>query len=94
VAGEDGEGAVDLFGEDDLRELMRQGDAAEGEEEVGAGAGGVGPTVGRADGEDEALGSGVAVPPDGSGELFRGELLASAVEQDEECGSAAGLAVE
>jgi hypothetical protein len=84
VAGEDGEGAVDLLGEDGAGELVGQGDGAEGEDEVGAGAGGGGPAVGGADGEDEGLGAGVAEAAEVGGEVFAGELLAAAVEQDED----------
>jgi len=38
VAGEDGEGAVDLLGKYNACELVRQGDAAEGEQQVRTGA--------------------------------------------------------
>ena len=75
VAGEDGEGAVDLFGEDGAGELVGEGDGAEGEDEGGAGAGGGGPAVGGADGEDDGLGAGVAQAAEVGGEVFGGELL-------------------
>ena len=82
VAGEDGEGAVELLGKDDTGEFVGQGDESEREEEVGAGAGVGGPAVRRADGEDEPLGAVVAETADAGGEGLGGELLAAAVEQD------------
>jgi len=92
VAGEDGEGAVDLFGEDGAGEFVGQGDGAEGEDKAGAGAGGGGPSVRGADGEDDGLGAGVAEAAEVSGEFFGGELLAAAVEEDEDASGAGGLA--
>jgi hypothetical protein len=71
-----------------------EGNAAEGEDEAGAGAGGLGPSVGGADGEDEGLGAGVAETAEVGGEFFAGELLAATVEEDENRCSAGGLAVE
>jgi len=70
VAGEDGEGAVDLLGEDEAGEVVGQGDEAEGEQEVGAGAGQRGPAVGRADGEDDALRAGIAEADEVFGEVL------------------------
>ncbi len=61
---------------------MGQGQGSKGEKKVGTGAGGGGPSVGGPDGEDEALGTLVAETPDARGEVFGGELLAAAVEQD------------
>src|ERR1039458_9644904 len=52
VAGEDGEGTVDLLGEDDASELMGQGNVTEREDEAGAGASGGWPAVVGADGTD------------------------------------------
>lgn len=94
MAGEDGEGAVDLLGQDDACQLVGEGDAAEGEQKVGASASHVGPSVGGADGEDEMLRPGVAKMADGLGELFGGELLTSAIEKDEVDGRPAGLAID
>ena len=62
VAGEDGEGAVDLLGEDGAGELVRQGDAAEREEQVRAAAGLGRPAVRRTDGEEDGLRAGVSEP--------------------------------
>ena len=56
MAGEDGDRAVDLLGEHDAGELVGKGDESEREQEVGALAGGVGPAVGRADGEHQRAG--------------------------------------
>ena len=94
MSGEDGEGAVELLGEDYAGELMREGDWAEREDEVGAGAGCGGPSVGRTDGEDEALRAGVAKAAKVGGEFLGGELFAATVEEDEDRGGAGGLAVE
>jgi hypothetical protein len=93
VAGEDGEGAVGLFSEDNAGELVGEGDEAEGEEEVGAGAGGGGPAVGGADGEDEALGSHVAQVTETRGKILGRNLLAAAVEEDEVGTGAAGVEI-
>ena len=49
---------------------MGEGEEAEGEEEVGASAGGGGPAVRGADGEDEALGAVIADAGDAGGEVF------------------------
>jgi hypothetical protein len=94
VAGEDGEGAVELLGEDDAGQLVGQGDESEREEEVGPGAGGGGPAVGWTDGEDEALGAVVAEAAEASGEVLGGELLAAAVEENGVGVGAAGLLLE
>lgn len=94
VTGEDGEGAVDLFGEDGAGEFVGQGDEAEREDKAGVAAGGVGPSVVGPDGEDYRLRAGVAETAEVSGEVLGGELLAAAVEEDEDRGGAGGLAVE
>ena len=94
VAGEDGECAVELLGEDGSGEFVGQGDRAEGEQEIGAGAGRGGPSVGGADGEDDGLGAGVAEAAEVGGEVLGGELLAGTVEQDKDRGGAGGLAIE
>jgi len=94
VVGEDGEGTVDLLGEDGAGEGVGEGDGAEGDDERGAGAGGGGPAVCGADGEDEGLGAGVTLAADVGGEFFAGELLAAAIEKDEDGRGAGGLAGE
>jgi hypothetical protein len=94
VAGEDGEGSVDLFGENGAGEFVGKGDGAEREDESGAGAGGGGPAVGGADGEDDGLSAGVAEAAEVGGEGFGGEGGATAVEEDEVGGGAGSGAVE
>lgn len=94
MAGEDSEGAVDLLSQDDARELVGEGDAAEGEQELGTPACHIGPSVGGADGEDEPLRPRVAKLADGLCDLFGGELTAAAVEQDKVDRRPAGLAIE
>jgi hypothetical protein len=94
VAGEDGEGAVELLGEDYAGEFVGQGDESEREEEVGSGAGVGGPAVGGADGEDEALGALVAKTADAGGEGLGGKLLAASVEQDGVGAGSTGLLIE
>lgn len=94
MAGEDGEGAVKLLGEDGAGELMGQGDGTEGEDKASAGAGGGRPAVGGTDGEDDGLRAGVAEAAEVGGEVFAGELLAAAVEEDEDGGGAGSLTIE
>lgn len=94
VVGEDGQGTIDLFGQDGAGELMGQGDGAEGEDETGAGLGGGRPPVGGTDSEDEGLGAGIAETAEVGGEVLAGKLLAAAVEEDENGRGAGGLAVE
>ena len=84
MAGEDGEGAVDLLGEDGAGHFMGQGDIAEGQDKSGASACGGRPAVGGADGKDEGLRTGVAEAAEVSGEVAGGELLATAVEENED----------
>ena len=83
MPGQNGAGAVELFGEDDAGEFMGEGDGAEGEEEVGAGAGGGGPAISGADGEEELLDAAVAEGAEVGCEISGGELLAGGVEQDD-----------
>ena len=73
---------------------MRQGNGAKGEDQAGSGSGGVGPSVGRTDGENEGLRAGVAETAEVGGEFFGGELLASTIEEDEDGGGAGLVAVE
>jgi hypothetical protein len=93
MPGQDGQGAVDLFGQYNAGELVRQGHAAEGKEKVGALACGRGPSVGGTDGKYEALGALIANPPDVCGELLGGVLLAAAIQQDGIGWGATGLAI-
>ncbi len=73
---------------------MWQSHAAEGKEKVSALTGHSGPSVGRADGENEALGALIADAPDLRSELLRGELLAAAIQQNGIGRSAAGLTIQ
>jgi hypothetical protein len=84
VAGEDGGGAVELFGEDEAREGMGEGEGAEGEKQVGAGAGGVGPAVGRTDGEEDVGPAFIAAGAEPGGEGFGSERAAATVGEDGE----------
>lgn len=93
MAGEDGAGAVDLFGEDDAGELVRQGHLAEGEKELRFGAGVFGPAIRGADGEENLLSAVVAELAEMGGEGFGGELFAGGVEQDDVDGCAGGALV-
>ena len=89
VVGEDGEGAVELLGEDYPGEFVGECHGAQGEQQsfsgigCGCGAGLRRPAVGGTDGEDEILGSLVAEAADPLGEVFGGERLAPGVEQDD-----------
>lgn len=85
---QNGEGAVDLFEQDDAREFVGDGHFAERQDGGSSFAGIVGEAVGRADGEDERLGIAVLVVLQELGEFFGGELPASGVEQDEGVGGA------
>ena len=82
VAGEDCQGAVDLFSEHDAGKLMGQGQTAEGNKEVGALACSNRPPIGRTDSKHEALSPPIANASDLRGELLRGVLLAAAIEQN------------
>jgi len=90
VAGEDGEGTVDLFAEYDAGEFVGEGHGAEGKPLRGAFAGVFRPAVGGTDGEDDELAALVALAAEPLGEGFRGHLLAALVEEDEHwCGAGA-----
>ena len=92
VPGKNGEGAVDLFGDDDAGELVRLSHFSEREEQVGALARLFGPAVGGADGKDDELAACVAFAAQPAGEILRGHLFAVFVEQNEERGGAGPLA--
>jgi hypothetical protein len=88
MSGEDGEGAVELLGEHDAGEFVREGHETEGEGEGGVAERFLRPAVGGADGEVEMLDAGVAFPADPGGELLGGEGAAARIEEDELRGSA------
>jgi len=94
MAGQNGQGAVDLLGQHDSGELMRQSDLAERKKKIRALTCGRRPSVGGPDGEDEALSTLVTDASEVSGELLGGVLLAAAVEQNGVGRSAAGLAIQ
>jgi hypothetical protein len=88
VVGEDGEGAVELFDEDDAGELMGEGHGAKGEEQIArlrseGASGALRPAVGGADGEDQVLSALIAAAFDPPGEFLGGEGLAARVEQNQ-----------
>ena len=55
MAGEDGCGAVELFGENQASQGVRYRERTKREQQLRAGAGGVGPTVGGSDGKKDVL---------------------------------------
>ena len=70
MSGQDGQGAVDLLGEYDASELMRQGNSTQGKEKVGALTSGSRPAVCGANSEYEALSAVVAKAAEPSCELL------------------------
>ena len=94
MAGEDGKSAVHLFGKYDPGQLMWQGHAAEGKDQVGSLACNPGPPISGPDGEHQALNPLVADSPDIRGELIGGVLLPVAIQQNGIGWSAAGLTVQ
>jgi len=94
MARENGQGAVDLFGEDGAGQLVGQRDGSQREHRGCTSAGGVRPSIGRANGEDQRLCTAIAQATDLRGELLAGQLPASAVEQDQIRRSARGLAIQ
>lgn len=83
VSFEDGEGAVDLFEEHDAGEFVGQCHFAQGKGGGGGLAGGVGKTVGGADGQDQRLGVAILMVFQELGEFLGGELAAAGVEQND-----------
>jgi len=83
AAGEDRDGAVDLFGEHDADQGMGPGLDAEGEGLVGSGEDVGGEAVGAADHQDELAHAVVAQAGDAGGEGARGVRLAVLVATDD-----------
>src|SRR5580658_1444797 len=83
MAGQDGEGAVDLFGEDYAGEFVGHGQRRKRDALVGQGAEFDGETFGVAAEEDDFAGGMVAEAAEPARELLRAELIAGGVEQDE-----------
>lgn len=88
MAFQNGEGAIDLFEQDDAGEFVGERHFAEGEDGGGGVAGGVGETVSRANGEDEGLGIAILMVFEEAGEFLGGELLAAGVDEDQRVGGA------
>ena len=94
MSGEDGQCPVDLFGEDDTRELVGQRDAAKRKKQVRALTSPGGPAVSRSDRENQTLSSVIAQSAELLSEFFRGEQLASTVEQNNMRRSTTRLTIE
>jgi hypothetical protein len=94
MSGEDGQCPVDLFGEDDTSELVGQRDAAQRKKQVRALTDPGGPAVSRSDRENQTLSSAIAQSAELLSEFFRGEQLASTVEQNNMRRSATRLTIE
>ncbi len=92
VACEDCTGAVELFGEDEAGQFVSHCDGTKGEQKGCGFAGGLGPSVGGSDGEDDVLRALVAASAEPVGELSGGERFAAAIEQDGDCGNSGGFA--
>jgi hypothetical protein len=82
AAGEDGEGAVELFGEHDASKFVGESHGAERESLVGALAESLGKAVGVAAEEYEFAGAAVAEFPEPCGEGVRIEILSGSVEKN------------
>jgi hypothetical protein len=82
VVREDGEGAVELLGEDDAGQLVRHGERRERKGFVGAGAEGLGETRVAAAEENEFAGAAVAEFAEPAGEFLGAVLVARGVEED------------
>jgi len=94
MSGKDGQCAVDLFGEDDACELVRQCNAAQRKKQVRALTCIGGPAIRRTDRKNETLSTAIAQAAKLLSEFFGGEQLASTVEQNDMSRSAAWLTVE
>jgi hypothetical protein len=94
VARENCKCAVELLGEDETGEGVGERERAEGEQEGGALAGGVGPSAGGADGEEDVLLALIAALPEPCGEGLGRKLAAAAIEKNNGDGSAAMPAIK
>src|SRR3984885_12164627 len=81
VAGEDGEGAVDLLGQQHAGEFVRHGERGEGDFLFGAGTQFGGEAFGVAAEEDDFARAAIAQIAQPARELLGGELLSGRVEQ-------------
>jgi len=94
MAGEDCAGAVELFGEDQAGEDMREGEGAQGEKEPSTGERSGSPAAGGAYREDDVLDALVAARADPCGEGFGGHGATAAIEQDGDSGGTSPLPIE
>jgi hypothetical protein len=94
VAGQDGQGAIDLFGKHNPGELVRQGHWTEGKEKVGSLSCGRGPTVGGTDGEHQTLSALITDASNARREFLRSVLLPAAIQQNGIRWGAADLTVQ
>ena len=92
MAGKDGEGAVQLLGEDDTGEFVRHGEGGKRNSRVSVLGERGRKTIGVAAKKNKFLGAAVAEVTEPAGELRRGELLAGGVEEDE-CGGGVELEI-
>ena len=83
MAGENGDRAIDLLGENDAGKPMRQGHGTEREHEIGLEHCPEPKTVGAADKEGETLGAAVAKLGEALREGFASELSAAPIETDQ-----------
>jgi hypothetical protein len=74
--------AVNLLSQHNPRKLMRQRNAAQRKQEIGALSCRSGPTIRRPNGEDQALRTIVAQPPQMRGKLLRTKLLTPAIKKN------------
>jgi hypothetical protein len=94
VASHDCKCAVDLFGEDDPGQFMRQRHGAEGKQQVGGGSRVRRPAACRADGEDDGLPARVPLALEPGGEVFGGVGFAPGIEKNEQGRGSAPLAID
>ena len=83
VAGEKGPGTVDLLGEHDAGESVRQGDGAERHDPVGLELSCQTEAIGASDEKGELLGAPIAELRQGLREFLAAKLIAAAVETDQ-----------
>ncbi len=88
------ERTIDLLCQYCARKLVRKGDAAERERQAGPGMGCGRPPVVWTDRQDDGLGAEVAQASEMCGEFFAAELLASAVQEDENRRRPPGLTIK
>jgi hypothetical protein len=94
MASQNGERSVDLLGENDACELMRQRNATESEQKIGALPSRGGPAIRWPDGDDQALSAVIAQAAQVRGKLLRGVLLAAAIKQNRLGRRTAGVPVQ